>query len=69
MSVTAFNGYPVYIVVAVVFHSLIIGFLLYFERADSEVIDVIRPPVVKAILVNENPQAVNELLKRKLGIE
>lgn len=59
MAVTAFNGYPISIVVAVAFHSLIIAVLLYMERADTETIDMTRPPVVKAILVNENPQQVN----------
>ena len=43
-----------------VFHGLILAFLLYFESAETEVIDIVRPPVVKAILVNENPQARNE---------
>jgi len=67
--VTAFNGYPVSIFFAVLFHSLIIGFVLYFERAETEVLDVIRPPVVKAILVNENPQARNEQVEQQREIQ
>jgi colicin import membrane protein len=67
--VTAFNGYPVSIFFAVLFHSLIIGFVLYFERAETEVLDVIRPPVVKAILVNENPQARNEQVQQQREIQ
>jgi colicin import membrane protein len=67
--VTAFNGYPVSIFFAVLFHSLIIGFVLYFERAETEVLDVIRPPVVKAILVNENPQARNEQAEQQREIQ
>lgn len=66
---TAFNGYPVSIFFAVLFHSLIIGFVLYFERAETEVLDVIRPPVVKAILVNENPQARNEQAEQQREIQ
>ncbi len=66
---TAFNGYPVSIFFAVLFHSLIIGFVLYFERAETEVLDVIRPPVVKAILVNENPQARNEQVEQQREIQ
>ena len=62
---TAFNGYPVSIFFAVLFHSLIIGFVLYFEQAETEVLNVIRPPVVKAILVNENPQARNEQVQQQ----
>jgi colicin import membrane protein len=67
--VTAFNGYPFSIFFAVLFHSLIIGFVLYFERAETEVLDVVRPPVVKAILVNENPQARNEQVQQQREIQ
>jgi len=67
--VTAFNGYPVSIFFAVLFHSLIIGFVLYFERAETEVLDIIRPPVVKAILVNENPQARNEQVQQQREVQ
>ncbi len=66
---TAFNGYPVSIFFAVLFHSLIIGFVLYFERAETEVLNVIRPPVVKAILVNENPQARNEQVQQQQELQ
>ncbi|MDT8428232.1 MAG: cell envelope integrity protein TolA [Pseudomonadales bacterium] len=63
---TAFNGYPVSILFAVLFHALIISVVLYFEQAETETLDVIRPPSVKAILVNENPQQRNaEILQRR----
>ncbi len=62
---TAFNGYPISVLIAVLCHSLLIAFLLYFERAETEALDLVRPPVVKAILVNQNPQARNEQLQQQ----
>lgn len=46
-------------------HGLIFVALFYFQLANTEVIDVIRPPSVKALLVAENPQAKNEELQRQ----
>jgi len=45
---------------AVLLHGVVLGTLLLFQQAESEVLDVIRPPSVKALLVSENPQARNE---------
>jgi colicin import membrane protein len=58
--VTAFNGYPISVFLAVLLHGVVLGTLLLFQQAESEVLDVIRPPSVKALLVSENPQARNE---------
>jgi colicin import membrane protein len=58
--VTVFNGYPLSIVLAVLLHGSVLAALFYFQQADTEVIDIVRPPAVKALLVNENPQARNE---------
>jgi colicin import membrane protein len=63
--VTAFNGYPFSVMLAVLIHGLILGSLLIMQRADSEVLDVIRPPAVKALLVQENPQARNEQVQQQ----
>lgn len=57
---TVFNGYPLSVVLAVLLHGSVLAALLYFQQADTEVIDIVRPPSVKALLVNENPQARNE---------
>ncbi|MDO8908085.1 MAG: energy transducer TonB [Pseudohongiella sp.] len=62
---TAFNGYPFSVMLAVLIHGLILGSLLIMQRADSEVLDVIRPPAVKALLVQENPQARNEQVQQQ----
>jgi len=47
-------------VLAILLHGSVLAALFYFQRADTEVIDIVRPPAVKALLVNENPQARNE---------
>lgn len=56
---TAFNGYPISVVFAVLLHGLVLGALFLFQRANTEAIAVIRPPSVQATLVGENPQARN----------
>lgn len=62
---TVFNGYPLSVVLAVLLHGSVIAALLYFQQADTEVIDIVRPPSVKALLVNENPQARNEQVQQR----
>lgn len=62
---TAFNGYPFSVMLALLMHGLIIGTLLFLQRADSEVLDVVRPPSVKALLVQENPQERNEQVQQQ----
>ncbi|TFH72445.1 TonB C-terminal domain-containing protein [Gammaproteobacteria bacterium LSUCC0112] len=62
---TAFNGYPFSVMLALLIHGLILGSLLILQRADSEVLDVVRPPAVKALLVEENPQARNEQMQQQ----
>jgi colicin import membrane protein len=63
--VTAFNGYPFSVMLALLIHGLIIGSLLILQRADSEVLDIVRPPAVKALLVEENPQARNQQVQQQ----
>lgn len=57
---TVFNGYPLSVVLAILLHGSVLAALFYFQQADTEVIDIVRAPAVKALLVNENPQARNE---------
>lgn len=54
-----FNGYPVSIIASVFFHGLVLLALFYFQQGNTEVIDIVRPPSVKALLVAENPQEKN----------
>lgn len=62
---TAFNGYPISVLLAVLLHGLILGSLFIMQRADSEVLDVVRPPAVKALLVEENPQTRNQQVQQQ----
>jgi len=67
--VTVFNGYPISVVLAVLLHGSVLAALLYFQRADTEVIDIVRPPSVKALLVNENPQARNQQVQQQRQVQ
>lgn len=57
---TAFNGYPFSVFLAVLLHGLVIGTLLMIQRVSFEPAELIRPPSVQTQLVAENPQARNE---------
>lgn len=60
-NVVIYNGYPLSVVVAITFHSLILALLMYFQSTrSSEAFELIQPTVVKALLVQENPQVANE---------
>lgn len=62
---TALNGYPFSVMLALLIHGLILGSLLVLQRADSEVLDIVRPPAVKALLVEENPRARNQQIQQQ----
>lgn len=66
---TAFNGYPISIALALLMHGMIIASLLWVQRASTEILTVERPPVVKAVLVQENPQARNERVQEQRQVE
>ena len=60
-NVVIYNGYPLSVVVAVTFHSLILAVLMYFQSSSGpEALELVQPTVVKALLVQENPQVANE---------
>lgn len=62
---TSFNGYPISILLAVLLHGSVLAALFYFQQANTEVLDVIRPPSVRANLVGENPQVKNALVQQQ----
>lgn len=66
---TAFNGYPFSVFLAVLLHGLIIGTLLMMQRVSSEPAELVRPPSVQAQLVAENPQARNEQVQAQQQAE
>ncbi|MFT7470528.1 MAG: colicin import membrane protein [Kiritimatiellia bacterium] len=60
-NVVIYNGYPLSVVVAVTFHSVILALLLYLQSSRSpEALELVQPTVVKALLIQENPQVANE---------
>ena len=60
-NVVIYNGYPLSVVVAVTFHSVILALLLYLQSSKRpEALELVQPTVVKALLIQENPQAANE---------
>jgi colicin import membrane protein len=63
--VTAFNGYPFSIFLAVVLHCSVLASLFVFQRANTEVLDVVSPPAIKATLVGENPQVKNSQVQQQ----
>jgi len=59
-SVTAFNGYPISFVLAVLLHVMVVVALFLFQRSNTEAIQVVQPPAIRANLVGMNPQARNQ---------
>ncbi|GJM13940.1 MAG: hypothetical protein DHS20C12_23430 [Pseudohongiella sp.] len=60
-NVVIYNGYPLSVVVAVTFHSVILALLMYLQSSKNpEALELIQPTVVKALLIQENPQVANE---------
>jgi len=63
-NVVIYNGYPLSVVVAVTFHSAILAVLLFLQSSRSaDVMELVQPTVVKALLVQENPQVANERVR------
>ena len=59
-NVVIYNGYPVSIVAAVSFHCLILAALIYFQANHTpEPLKLIQPTVIKALLIEVNPQLRN----------
>jgi len=60
-NVVIYNGYPLSVVIAVTFHSVILALLLYLQSSKGpEALELVQPTVVKALLIQENPQVANE---------
>lgn len=64
-SVTAFNGYPVSFVLAVLLHVMVVGALFLFQRSHTEAIQIVQPPAIRANLVGMNPQARNQQIQEQ----
>ena len=58
-----YNGYPLSIIVAVSFHSLILVFLIWLQSSsNAESLELIQPTIIKALFIDENPQIRNQRL-------
>ena len=59
-NVVIYNGYPVSIVAAVSFHCMVLTALVYFQANRApQVLNLVQPTVVKALLIDVNPQVRN----------
>ena len=55
------NGYPLAVVVAISLHILLLGGLVYLQSSSqSKALELIQPTVIKALLIEENPQITNQ---------
>ena len=55
------NGYPLAVVVAISLHILLLGGLVYLQSSSqSQALELIQPTVIKALLIQENPQITNQ---------
>ena len=55
------NGYPLAVVVAISLHMLLLGGLVYLQSSSqSQALELIQPTVIKALLIEENPQITNQ---------
>lgn len=62
---TAFNGYPISFVLAVLLHVMVVVALFLFQRSNPEAIQIAQPPAVRAQLVGMNPQARNQQVQEQ----
>jgi len=63
--VTAFNGYPISFVLAVLLHVMVVVALFLFQRSHTEAIQIVQPPAIRANLVGMNPQARNQQVQEQ----
>lgn len=65
-----YNGYPLSVVIAVIFHGLVLALLLYFQTNNrTEVLELVQPTVIKALFIDENPQVRNERVLERRRVE
>ncbi|MCH7816511.1 MAG: cell envelope integrity protein TolA [Proteobacteria bacterium] len=65
-----YNGYPISIVVAVTFHSVVLAALIYFQaNSKPQTLNLVQPTVIKALLIDENPQLRNERILERQRLE
>lgn len=64
------NGYPLAVVVAISLHILLLGGLVYLQSSSqSQALELIQPTVIKALLIEENPQVTNQRTQENRRLE
>ena len=65
-----YNGYPLSVVVAVAFHSFILVFLIWLQsNASMDSLELVQPTIIKALIIDENPQVRNERIQERQRLE
>ena len=55
-----YNGYPLSVIIAVSFHSLLLAFLIWLQsNANEQSLELVQPTIIKALFIDENPQVRN----------
>ncbi|MBC59391.1 MAG: hypothetical protein CMQ35_02060 [Gammaproteobacteria bacterium] len=62
-----YNGYPISIVAAVIFHIILLVVLVWMQSNNRmDRLELVQPTIVKALFIDENPQVRNqEILERQ----
>ena len=56
-----YNGYPLSVIIAVSFHSLLLAFLIWLQsNANEQGLELVQPTIIKALFIDENPQVRNQ---------
>lgn len=61
-----YNGYPLSIVLALIFHILIFVALIYLQStSEAQSLELVQPTIIKALFIDENPQVRNQQLREQ----
>ena len=61
-----YNGYPLSIVLALIFHILIFVALIYLQStSEARTLELVQPTIIKALFIDENPQVRNQQLREQ----
>ena len=61
-----YNGYPLSIVLALIFHILIFVTLIYLQStSEAQSLELVQPTIIKALFIDENPQVRNQQLREQ----
>ena len=65
-----YNGYPLSVAVALIIHIIIFFTLLYLQSgSEAQSFELIKPTVIKALFIDENPQLRNRQLREQKRVE